>query len=66
MSQYTKLNVYKFQVSQGHQGEVLKTFSKNVINGMQLYTQSNGDLSQDAGCELLMTVSQILGNFISD
>ena len=47
MSQYTKLNVYKFQVSQGHQGEVLKTFSKNVINGMQLYTQSNGGLNQN-------------------
>ena len=43
-SQYTKLNVYKFEVSQGHQGKVLKTFSKNVINGIQLYTQSNGDL----------------------
>ena len=44
MSQPTKLNVYEFEVSQGHHGGVLKTFSKNVIKDMQLYTQSNGDL----------------------
>ena len=47
MSQPTKLNVYKLEVSQGHHGEALKTFSKNVINDLQLYTQSNGDLSQN-------------------
>ena len=47
MSQPTKLNVYKLEVSQGHHGVTLKTFSKNVINDLQLYTQSNGDLSQN-------------------
>ena len=47
MSQPIKLYVNKFEVSQGHHGEILKTFSKNVINGMHIYAQSNGDLSQN-------------------
>ena len=46
MPQPTKLNKYKFEVTKGSHGEVLTTFSKNVINGMQLYTRSNGDISQ--------------------
>lgn len=44
--QPTKLNKYKFEVTKGSHGEVLKTFLKNVINGMKLYTHSNGDISQ--------------------
>ena len=47
MSQPIKLNVYKFEVSQGHHEEALKTFSKTVINGMKLCSQSNGDFSQN-------------------
>ena len=47
MSQPTKLIVYKLEVSQGHHGEGLKTFSKNVINDLHLFTQINCDLNQN-------------------
>ena len=35
--QPTKPNVYKFEVFHEHHGEILKTFSKNVINGICSY-----------------------------